>query len=434
MNRKIVLCLALVSLLALGGQAFAELCTIDDVPAATLLLPYFEVDLDGLDDPDAVTTLFSINNASAAAQLVHVVLWTDYSVPTLDFDVYLTGFDVQTINMKDIFKGRLPVTADEARDPTDVISPSPTAAWEATFPNCAGKLPFDDVELNSTQIAHIRAAHTGGESPIFGACAGFAYGDNIARGYVTVDVVNECSLEFPSTPGYFGQGGTGIASNNNVIWGNYHYIDGVNNFAQGETLVHIEADDTINDQTVNNTFYGRYVLAGEDNREPLATTWGARFLSGGAFDGGTDLVVWREGGSDVDGFSCAAGSPGAPFPLSQQQVVAFDEEENPTEICIPGEDAVSPPTGEAQTCFPLEAQRVPVGGFNPVGDDVAPVPDFGWMFLNLNWLASLDDTLPKQSWVTTLMQADGRFSTGMDAIQLDSACTAIAPGQSLVLP
>ncbi len=43
--RKLCLCLALMSLLGLGGQAFAVIGTIDDVPAATLLLPYFEVDI-----------------------------------------------------------------------------------------------------------------------------------------------------------------------------------------------------------------------------------------------------------------------------------------------------------------------------------------------------------------------------------------------------
>ena len=43
--KKTALCLALLGLLALGGQALAVICTIDDVPAATLLLPYFEVDL-----------------------------------------------------------------------------------------------------------------------------------------------------------------------------------------------------------------------------------------------------------------------------------------------------------------------------------------------------------------------------------------------------
>lgn len=50
--------------------ATAELCSIDAVPAATLLLPYFEVDLDS---SDGVTTLFSINNAEAAPALAHVV-------------------------------------------------------------------------------------------------------------------------------------------------------------------------------------------------------------------------------------------------------------------------------------------------------------------------------------------------------------------------
>src|SRR5688572_19756977 len=114
MSKKIAICLALVSLLALGGQAVAEIGTIDDVPAATLLLPYFEVDLNST---NGVTTLFSINNASAAAALAHVTVWTDLSVPVLDFDVYLTGYDVQTINMRDILNGILPKTADDNSDP-----------------------------------------------------------------------------------------------------------------------------------------------------------------------------------------------------------------------------------------------------------------------------------------------------------------------------
>ena len=58
--KKIAVCLALIGALALGGAANAEICTIDDVPAATLLLPYFEVDLNST---NGVTTLFSVNNA-----------------------------------------------------------------------------------------------------------------------------------------------------------------------------------------------------------------------------------------------------------------------------------------------------------------------------------------------------------------------------------
>ena len=56
--KKTVLCLALCGLLGLAGAANALICTIDDVPAATVLLPYFELDLGG---PDGVTTLFSIH-------------------------------------------------------------------------------------------------------------------------------------------------------------------------------------------------------------------------------------------------------------------------------------------------------------------------------------------------------------------------------------
>ena len=107
---KRVVCVALVfAMLGWAAPARAVIGTIDDVPAATLLLPYFEVDLD---DPNGITTLFSINNASATAVLAHVVVWSDLSVPVLDFNVYLTGYDVQTINLRDILvNGILPRTA-----------------------------------------------------------------------------------------------------------------------------------------------------------------------------------------------------------------------------------------------------------------------------------------------------------------------------------
>ncbi|HEV7672396.1 MAG TPA: hypothetical protein VGS22_28080, partial [Thermoanaerobaculia bacterium] len=109
MKRAAVLCmlLGLAALLVPSG-ARGVICTIDDVPAATLLLPYFEVDLS---NPNGINTLFSINNASATAVLAHVVLWSDLSVPTFDFNVYLTGYDVQSISIRDIFNGTVPRTA-----------------------------------------------------------------------------------------------------------------------------------------------------------------------------------------------------------------------------------------------------------------------------------------------------------------------------------
>src|SRR5256885_2823584 len=71
-------------------------------PAATLLLPYFEVDFNS-PQTTARTTLFTIVNVTDLPQIAHVVLWTDWSFPALDFNIFLTGYDVQGINLQDIF-------------------------------------------------------------------------------------------------------------------------------------------------------------------------------------------------------------------------------------------------------------------------------------------------------------------------------------------
>ena len=63
--QRAVLCLVLIAILGMAIPAGAVICTIDDVPAATLLLPYFEVDLA---NGNGITTLFSVNNASASFQ------------------------------------------------------------------------------------------------------------------------------------------------------------------------------------------------------------------------------------------------------------------------------------------------------------------------------------------------------------------------------
>src|ERR1051325_7367074 len=77
-------------------------CDIGTAPAATLLLPYFEVDFKS-GAQTARTTNFTITNVSDLPQIAHVVIWTDWSFPALDFNIFLTGYDVQGINLYDIF-------------------------------------------------------------------------------------------------------------------------------------------------------------------------------------------------------------------------------------------------------------------------------------------------------------------------------------------
>ena len=443
MSKKIAVCLALVSLMALGGEAVAEMCTIDDVPAATLLLPYFECDTTNYPDANALTTLFSINNASAAPALAHVTVWTDLSVPVLDFDVYLTGYDVQTMNMCDIVHGVLPITAEDSVDAGDAFSndgaPTGTILGDpldnVNFPGggpCASPsyspLPSDFVD------DHLIPALTGGFSSEVG-CVSEDYEDNIARGYVTVDLVTECNLQFPSTPGYF----TSVADFDNILWGDYFYVNPAEDFAQGETLVHIEACQPGDGYVgfVGNgagwcpfglfdfTFYSRYVTdTGIDQREGLASEFAVRYITEGLFSGGTDYIVWRDSRSaDIIGNLAGCPAPGAFnwYPLNQELVVAFDEEENNEELCFLESD-VSPPTGGLQTCFPLETGRYNVRSSGvPGSQSLDPSFDFGWMFLDLD----LSGAQPSQAWVTAVMSALGRFSVGFDAIQLDSVCAEL---------
>ncbi len=408
-----------ISLLAGPATARATICTIDDVPAATLLLPYFEVDLDNL---WGVNTLFSINNASASAVLAHVVLWSDLSVPTFDFNIYLTGYDVQTISIRDIFSGTVPRTASVGQDPGDLISHKGAFSQDINFASCTGQLPPPAVPTSF--VTHLRASHTGQFSAILNGCAGRSLGDNIARGYVTVDTVNNCTLRFPGDAGYFASGGTGDATNQNVLWGDYFYVYDLANSAQGETLVHVEASATNPETSTAGqyTFYGRYVgWTAVDNREPLATNFAARFVNGGAFDGGTDYLVWRDSKVDQNAFKC--GTLPAWYPLGAEQVVTFDELENPEVEQVP--PFSPPPPGNFLFPFPAEAQRTDVDG-----EDLPVSFDFGWIFLNLNTTVAPagsnppEDPAAAQAWVTVVMDASGRFSVGFDAVQLDSACAA----------
>jgi hypothetical protein len=396
-----------VSLLGLGGQAFAVIGTVDDVPAATLLLPYFEV------APSGINTLFSINNASATAALAHVTVWSDQSIPVLDFDVYLTGYDVQTISLRDVlFSGNLPETASAAQDlPDDSISPQGPLSDDDPFPGCGGTLPYNNPALNPAFRAHLQAILQGLPSPSFpGRCYGSKTQDGILRGYVTVDTVSTCNIFFPSQ---LASGYDSVLLDDNVLWGDYFYVNDVENFAQGETLVHIEACPTCF-VPGDHTFYGRYAGgAAIDAREALPTTMAARYLNGGGFTGGTDFLVWREGGDQTTAQNYACTQPGPTwFPLPATQIGVFDETEQvvTTENCPSGFDC------GVDIVIPNEAQRV------DVETELLTPFDFGWAYLNLQWgpLPAYQDNFA-QMWLTTVMDASGLFSVGFDGVQLDNA-------------
>jgi hypothetical protein len=397
--------------LLLGGPASAVIGTIDAVPAATLLLPYFEVELDdnGVPAVGGFNTVFSINNASDLAVLAHVTVWTDQSVPVLSFDVYLTGYDVQTISLRDVFNGNLPRTASAGQDSADTISPQGPLSQDVNFASCSGRLPYTNPVLGSTLLNHLRASTQGKPSTVFGGkCAGSKQGDTKARGYITVDTVNACNLEFPSN----GSSYAPFLTNQNVLWGNVFYVNPAENFAQGDTLVHIEACSTCFTPG-DHTFYGRYNGAtAVDAREPLPTTMAAVYQNGGAASGGTDYLVWRETNAAAAAYDCSLQGPPSWYPLSFFQILIFDEQEDvvDAEPCWWGEPGCTP-----TVLIPNAANRI------DAAIDLPTPFNFGWIHLNLQHPAITYPDPYAQMWLTTVVDTDGRFSIGFPAIQLDNA-------------
>jgi hypothetical protein len=335
--------------------------------------------------------------------------------------------------MRDILiNGDLPNTG-----PNNTLSPlGPWAADTHGYPGCTttpGGTP-NYGPLPATFITQLQRALSGQSTGA--GCFSDPSGDtNIARGYLTIDVVSACSQEFPDNPNYFVNGGLGTAMNENVLWGDYFMVNPGQNFAQGWAAVHIEAatelDATLgscdNDDVANptdrfpTTFYCSITTGGtgEDNREGLPSVYASRYVNGGGFDGGTDLLVWRDvnrdGGAAPGPISCSS----RPNRAGQNDLVVFDEQENPI-VFIEGPSGIETPE---EFPFPWCTNRV------EVGTDLTVVSNFGWIWMNLNAdtsftaagaeVSNFPDVF-RQAYVTTVMDAQGRFSVGFDAISLNN--------------
>jgi hypothetical protein len=401
MTRSLLGIALLVATLLAAAPAAAVIGTADEVPAATLLLPYFEVDFN---DAGGVTTVLSVTNARQHPVIAHFTLWTDWSVATLDFNAYLTGFDVLEIDLRNLFaQGTVPGTShnNPAISPVGAFSQtvSPSTGVGPGVASCDAQLPLPGLPL--FLLGHIQTAHTGQASAIFGgACSGSDRGDSVARGYITIDNVHLCTLDFPSDGGYFLNGGAGTASNENVLLGSYRIINPNAGTGFAGPMVHLEASsDDPRTGPGDYTFYARY-SGGADNREPLATTFFAPFSSDD-----TELIVWRD--TKLRGSPTGCGFSPSWVPLDQSQVVVFDQEENP-ELPTAAPGTLLP--------FPLASTRVKVGS-----SEFPTATSAGWIFINLDvdtgGLPAFGATA--QAWMTVVSP----FGLGVaqEAFALDNA-------------
>lgn len=463
-----------------------DTCDIGTAPAATLLLPYFRV------NTTDINTIFTIVNTSSDAAIAHITVWTDWSFPVLDFNVYLTGYDVQGLSMRDIvFNGTIAPTAtpgvagttdtgsttsgvglspygDLANQPITVnvnfagdagsaaigctnlpgsIGPTLTTAIQGALINGTYVIPGIVESCTAAQ----RVGSTGGTDPLHPA--------GVAVGYVTIDVANKCSLRLPTDTTYFV---TDILFDN-WLTGDYETFDAsaASNYAGGTPLVHIRAIPEggpagflpAGVEAATNlpfTFYSRYQTATAleprtaviDRRQPLPAQFAARFTQGGGLS--TNFNIWREG--VTANTTCANSSNNAALTISE--IVRFDEHENHTTFAGQGGVSPSTPTGSRLN----EAARVPVtSGVFPVQPGIAGDVG-GWMYLNLDNLTPVQDVdpaapilstnnplypplaygaagRPSQNWITISMTGSGAAA---GALSVDFDATWLGNGCSPV--
>ena len=368
-------------------------CDIGVAPAATLLLPYFEVDFTNRTQD----TLFTITNVSRFPQIAHVTVWTDWSFPVLDFNIYLTGYDVQGISMNSVLSGT--VGAATGTGPTQAVSP--LGALSSGFtnnPNFSGGgatigCATQPGPLNPAVVAALRSVLTTGVYN-FGSgasCPQLVGGTHAnAIGYVTIDVNAACNQFLPTDPLYYQ---TQMLFDN-VLIGDYQQLGPAaagttaSSFdAGGNAMVHIRAipeggpanTPLAGAQTnLPYTFYDRYTPANNrtiDRRQPLPALWAARFIQGGTGAFATNYKIWREGfGAGACGASLAANGV-----LPVTDVVRFDEHENPntTSPCL-----VSPCLLTSTPTTPETSDQNTSSGNFPTINASGDVG--GWMYLNLN--------------------------------------------------
>lgn len=405
------LCLLAVVAAFAPVKSRAAINALDDVPAATLLIPYFEVDLT---DPNGRDTLITVQNASATALLAHAVVWSDEGVASAIFDFYMTGFDIQSFSMRDVLNGTLPQTASDGQDPTDTISPQGPFSQDINFASCNGILPPAAGVIPGPvgmTPADLKLALTG--APTTGIAAGMCWGRNLgdghARGYMTIDMVNQCNLLKPGDPGYADVPNNILWSGNSLL-GSFLVVDPSTHEWFGDNAVGVESVyySNINDPRLttpgNYTFYGRYNgwNAG-DRLEPLPTTW-----AGQGEAGSSDLIVWRD--SKTIGAPHACGSSPAYFPLGQEGLALYSTDSN----------GGTPAGGGA---LPALTQRVPISTIGSTGGKL------GEFFANLNTVVAPAGNNPPadpaaaQSYVGVVRARLGEVPTagGQRAVPLDNA-------------
>ncbi len=416
----------IVVLLALTTSAFArpapsttnndDSCDIGVAPAATLLVPYFEVDLTA-PAGQGRTTVLNVINVSHLPQIGRVTIWSDWAYPVISFSMFLTGYDVQAVDMRDfLVRGMIPsiVGVPGARSAPNFSNANHS---KNLMSECGARVPFvpkmimEDVRRILTTGRSSGGAITcldgeGTELPLGGN-----HGAKVAVGYATIDVVSTCAPRLPTDPNYF----TSDLLYDNVLIGDYIFIDpkgDKNGFATASPMVHIRAIPEGGPSGAKvatrlpQTFYQRFNPAVSDRRQPLPSVYAARYIEGGPESFQTRVSVWRESALGT-GESCAQYVRSAEAPFIE--ITRFDERENASI-----QSASISSTRARTTMTPVTRLTSTASVFPAVTSS-----DFGgWIYMNL-----AQTTRNTQAWVDVTLFSEGRYGVQFPAASLGNGCS-----------
>jgi hypothetical protein len=455
MKKILVTCVAIVALFAVAGSASAVTCTIDTRPAATLLIPFFQASFnaDGTVSPN-LDTLVTIGNASSAPMIAHVNVYNDLSELVLDFNIALTGRDIQSFSVANTLRGNLTNTPINTNHLVSVNDACQRNAAAATYPAANGYLRIRPT-VPATPLDNSLATTLYGAGPFAGGflfnvldslddtpdtveCGGVD-GDieGLIKGYITIDHANYCNLSNPRDTNYYELDAIGMENN---LWGDVLFTSNSGLPTIGSPTVNIEAASTAtgagsplaaNLVPQPRTFYARYTDGLDplctnctfatnpwnqgigDQREPLGLRYAARWFDSPASGITSFFLVWRGGfGDTVDLINfgdCDIIEPVV-------SLTFFDEDENTVT------SGVCPsPCQQPTFNFPLETQRRQITGFSH------PNWPAGWVLMNFVSGTGLGFRAYDQAWVEYDFIGPGAFlSASSPATQLDpSSCNPL---------
>ncbi len=369
--------------------------------------------------------------------IAHVNLYDRYSVLQLDFNVALTGFDVQPMRISDIIEGFLPNTLNFDGD--DACQRNQNAD---VYPSSNGFLrvrplaPATGQDNTQATTDYSDQYNLGDLIPNLQVdCNGDL--DANAIGYIMIDHANYCNLSDPTDPNYFYNDAIGMENN---LWGEIIFTSGDGLPTYGLSTVNMESDVTFGFAALQSpgipvrTFYARYWspffdsppnacpncnqinqdndllqtspwnVGFGDQREPLGLNWAARW-----FDLGesitTNFRVWRSSPGAGD---CDVNEPTV-------TLIFFDEDENTTT-----QGTCPSPCTNPTFNFPYETQQRNVSDFSRPTGAVA-----GWV--DMSFVNNSEGTVYDQAWVDYSFEGDLAFeSVLIPGTQLDpSACNPL---------